>query len=138
MTSPKPLQHGGFYHIYNIVEEQTLRVSETLRVSKVLKPSQQYSKLFNAYAKAISKAYGRTGSLFQNPFGRKPVDSDAYFVQLVAYIHQNPHRPGIVDDFRNWTYSSCHAHLSTKPTRLKRDDVRAWFEALSQWTITST
>jgi putative transposase len=111
------------------VEEQssrteTLRVSETLRV---LQPSQRFGNLFNAYTKAINKAYERTGSLFQNPFGRKPVDSDAYFIWLITYIHQNPQKHGLIDDFRAWTYSSYHAHNSDQPTRLKRDDVLAWF-----------
>jgi REP element-mobilizing transposase RayT len=108
-------------------DEQTLGVSETPRV---LKPSQQYGNLFNAYAKAINKAYNRTGSLFQNPFGRKPVDSDAYFLKLVAYIHQNPQKHGIAHDFRDWTYSSFHALRSEKPTRLKRDDVLKWFDGV--------
>lgn len=178
MTSPTPLQHGQYYHIYNrgnnrenlfyeernyhyflklyaryiepvadtyaycllrnhfhvLVyikteeeQEQTFRVSETLKVFKVLNPSRQFSNLFNAYAKAINKAYQRTGSLFQHPFGRIPVTSDAYFVHLIAYIHHNPQKHGFVDDFRNWTYSSYHAILSQKPTRLKRDDVLTWF-----------
>jgi putative transposase len=113
------------------VEEQeameTLRVSETLRVFKPKKPGQQFGNLFNAYAKAINKAYGRTGSLFQNPFGRTLVDSDAYFVHLIAYIHQNPQKHGFVDDFRVWPYSSYHAILSEKPTHLKREEVLTWF-----------
>lgn len=33
-------------------------------------PSQAFSNFFNAYVKAINKAYGRTGALFQRPFGR--------------------------------------------------------------------
>jgi REP element-mobilizing transposase RayT len=113
------------------VEEQeileTLRVSETLRVFKPKNPSQQFGNLFNAYAKAINKTYGRTGSLFQNPFGRILVDSDAYFVHLITYIHQNPQKHGFVDDFRVWPYSSYHAMLSEKPTHLKREEVLAWF-----------
>jgi putative transposase len=113
------------------VEEQeameTLRVSETLMVFKPKKPGQQFGNLFNAYAKAINKAYGRTGSLFQNPFGRTLVDSDAYFVHLIAYIHQNPQKHGFVDDFRVWPYSSYHAILSEKPTHLKREEVLTWF-----------
>jgi len=106
---------------------ETLRVSETLRVFKPKKPSQQFGNLFNAYAKAINKAYGRTGSLFQNPFGRVLVDSDAHLVHLITYIHQNPQKHGFVDDFRVWPYSSYHAMLSEKPTHLKREDVLAWF-----------
>jgi putative transposase len=106
-------------------QTQTLKVSETFRV---LRPSQQFSNLFNAYAKAINKAYGRTGSLFQHPFGRVLVTSDAHFVHLIAYIHHNPQKHGFVEDFRTWSYSSYHAFLSQKPTRLKRDEVLAWFD----------
>jgi len=109
-------------------QEETFRVSETLKVFKVLNPSRQFSNLFNAYAKAINKAHQRTGSLFQHPFGRIPVTSDAYFGHLIAYIHRNPQRHGLVDDFESWPYSSYHAILSTKPTYLKRNDVLAWFD----------
>jgi putative transposase len=97
-------------------------------LSGLKKPSQHFSNLFNAYTKALNKAYDRTGALFQRPFGRIPVTSDAYFIHLVTYIHQNPQKHGLVADFRTWPYSSYHAHLSDKPTRLQRDDVRAWFD----------
>ena len=95
--------------------------------SRVLKPSQQFSNLFNAYTKAINKTYHRTGSLFEHPFGRIPVVSDTYFVQLVTYIHRNPQRHGLVDDFREWPYSSYRTMLSLHPTQLKRDEVLEWF-----------
>ena len=90
-------------------------------------PSQSFSNLFNAYTKAFNKAYDRTGSLFQRPFGRIAVTSDRYFCQLVTYIHQNPAKHGFVGDFRDWPYASDHALLSTQPTRLERDDVLGWF-----------
>jgi len=90
-------------------------------------PSQPFSNFFNAYAKAFNKAYDRTGTLFQRPFGRIKVTSDAHFIWLVIYIHQNPRKHGFVDDFRIWPHSSYRTLLSTKPTRLKRDDVLAWF-----------
>ena len=97
-------------------------------LSGLKKPSQHFSNLFNAYTKAINKAYDRTGALFQRPFGRIPVTSDAYFIHVVTYIHQNPQKHGLVADFRTWPYSSYHAHLSDKPTRLQRDDVLTWFD----------
>ena len=97
-------------------------------LSGLKKPSQHFSNLFNAYTKALNKAYDRTGALFQRPFGRIPVTSDAYFIHLVTYIHQNPQKHGLVADFCTWPYSSYHAHLSDKPTRLQRDDVLAWFD----------
>jgi putative transposase len=86
-----------------------------------------FSNFFNAYAKAINKAYGRTGSLFQHPFGRIPVLTQSYLIQLVRYIHLNPQKHGLVSDFREWPYSSYQAYLSNQPTRLQRDDVLGWF-----------
>ena len=110
---------------------QTLRVSETLRVSRPRSPSQQFGNLFNAYAKAINKAYDRTGSLFENPFGRIPVTAESYLVYLVTYIHQNPQKHGLVTDFRAWPHSSYHVVVSQQPTRLERDEVLAWFQGVA-------
>jgi len=102
---------------------ETLKVSETFRV---LEPSRQFSNLFNAYAKAFNKTYGRTGSLFEHPFHRIEVTTDGYFARLIPYIHQNPQLHGFVDDFREWPFSSYHAMLSERPTRVARDAALAW------------
>ena len=113
--------------------QEALRVSKTPRVLKEKNPSQQFGNLFNAYAKAVNKAYGRTGSLFEHPFGRKRVSSNAYLAHLVAYIHRNPQKHGFVDDWLDWPYSSYHAMLSEKTTRLKRADVLGWFDGFAQF-----
>ena len=89
--------------------------------------SQQFGNLFNAYTKAVNQAYGRRGSLFEHPFHRLLVTTEAYFTQLVVYIHQNPQRHGLTDDFRRWPYSSYGALCVDAPTRLKCDTVLAWF-----------
>jgi putative transposase len=90
-------------------------------------PSQAFSNLFNAYAKAINRAYQRTGSLFEHPFKRAHITSNTHSLQLVAYIHQNPQKHGFVEDFMEWPYSSYSILTSTKPTNLPREDVHAWF-----------
>ncbi len=90
-------------------------------------PSRQFSHLFNAYARTINQTYQRTGALFQRPFGRIPVTTDAYFARLIVYIHQNPQKHGFVEDFRDWPYSSYHALLSDKSTHLQREVVLGWF-----------
>ncbi len=104
--------------------DETLKVSEIFRVSSA---SQGFGNLFNAYTKAMNQAYQRTGSLFEHPFHRLLVTTDAYFTQLVVYIHQNPQRHGLIDDFRRWPYSSYGALRADAPTRLKRDTVLARF-----------
>lgn len=89
--------------------------------------SDQFSNFFNSYAKTINKAYGRTGSLFQHPFGRVPITSDRQFWNVIAYIHQNPQKHQFVEDFRDWKYSSYGILLSEKRTSVNRGKVMEWF-----------
>lgn len=105
-------------------QRETLKVSETFRV---LEPSQQFANLFNSYAKAFNRTYGRTGSLFEHPFHRIEVATDAYFAHLITYIHQNPQLHGFVDDFRDWPFSSYQAIVSHQTTRVQRDATLEWF-----------
>ena len=90
-------------------------------------PSRCFSNLFNAYARSFNRAYGRTGALFQRPFSRIEVTHDRYFTAVVSYIHRNPQKHGFVADFRDWPYTSYDALASSRPTRLHRDTVLAWF-----------
>lgn len=132
-------------------EEEILESKKTLRVSSVngrrgeqdnsanqdegqsRKPlgskfiSDQFSNFFNAYAKTINKAYGRTGSLFQHPFGRVPITSDRQFWNVIAYIHQNPQKHKFVKDFRDWKYSSYGIILADTKTSVNRSKVMEWF-----------
>ncbi len=111
---------------------KTLGVLQTLRVSPPT-PSQVFGNLCNAYTKSINKAYGRSGSLFENPFGRKPVTSETYFFNLITYIHRNPQKHGIVADFRDWPFSSYDAILHDKPSRVCKTAVLDWYGGVMQF-----
>jgi putative transposase len=89
--------------------------------------SQAFSNLFNAYAKSINIAYQRTGPVFERPFKRIPVEDSPYFLRLLIYILQNPQRHGLIDDFRDWPYSSYGVMTGNQPTFIKRDVIREWF-----------
>jgi len=89
--------------------------------------SKQFARLFSSYTQSINKVYERTGGLMESPFKRKLVESDAYFSQLLFYIHVNPRLHGFTEDFTDYPYSSYHSHLLARPTRLCRDEVIAWF-----------
>jgi putative transposase len=89
--------------------------------------SNQFRKFFLGYAQAINKQEGRTGSLFQKNFKRLLVDNDDYRRYLVLYIHFNPRKHGIDLDFKSYSYSSYQSLLCNRPTKLKRDEVIAWF-----------
>jgi REP element-mobilizing transposase RayT len=55
-------------------------------------------RLMTAHALHFNKRHKRTGHLFQNRYKSIVVEEDAYFMQLVRYIHLNPIRAGIVSD----------------------------------------
>jgi hypothetical protein len=99
-------------------------VVEQDQPGKTLNPSQQFGNLFNAYR--------RTGSLFEHPFERIEVTSEQYLLRLITYFHHNPQTHGLIADFRDWPYSSYHALCDTRPTRLCRAEVLAWFGGPAQ------
>ena len=90
--------------------------------------SKRFSNLFNAYAKALNKQRGRSGTLFERPFRRKLVDSENYFRQLVVYIHSNPLHHGFTDNYKDYPWSSYGTIVSTRSTKLQRDQVMDWFD----------
>jgi REP element-mobilizing transposase RayT len=112
----------------------SVRIKDTLQIVKTygtpVSPSQAFSNFFNAYAKAINKAYGRTGSLFEERFARIPVTNTSYFTNLIFYIHFNPQKHAFVADFRDWYWSSYQALLGKGPTVLKREEVIGLFDGM--------
>ncbi|MBC3539228.1 transposase [Rufibacter sediminis] len=124
------LLRNHFHFLIRVKEVATIQTSQVLKTCEVLPAhmSKQFSNLLNAYTKAINSAYGRTGSLFQERFGRIEVTSPGYFTRLIYYIHFNPQKHGFVEDFRDWPHSSYHSFTSlNKRTNLKREEVLEWF-----------
>jgi putative transposase len=103
------------------------KVSQTNQF-KEIKLWQSFSNFFNAYSKAFNKRYKRTGSLFQYKFKRKEITDESYFYRLVHYIHFNPIKHHITDNYKSYKYSSYQAIIGDKPTKIKKDKVLQWFE----------
>ena len=91
-------------------------------------PVNQFSHLFNAYAKAFNSKYDRKGSLFIKRFKRKRVDNMRYLRNLILYIHNNPVHHGFCSHPCEYPWSSYLSCISIKPTKLKRDAVMGWFD----------
>lgn len=89
--------------------------------------SNGFSSFLQSYTRAINKMYKRTGALFETPFKRIEVGDEIYFTRLIAYIHGNPQKHKLVKDFRDYPFSSYHAHLFDKTTKLERNKVLNWF-----------
>jgi hypothetical protein len=82
---------------------------------------------------AFNKQHQRVGTLFQTPFKRSLVNEDEYLTQLIYYIHANPQLHGLVNDFRNWNWSSYKRILKDNPSKLKKKEVIAWFTDLTHF-----
>jgi putative transposase len=92
-------------------------------------PSQKFSNLFNAYSKAFNKRYNRTGGLFQRPFRRIRISTNK---QLLHLIHRNPEKHSLIDDFRDWPYTSYKDILSGEKL-IDYEEVIRWFGTVSEF-----
>ncbi|TYA74056.1 transposase [Seonamhaeicola marinus] len=75
--------------------------------------TQSLSNLFNAYAKAFNKQQNRTGSLFEKHFKRKKILNEEYLKNLILYVHKNPQNHKVINDFRNYKFTSFNSYLTS-------------------------
>ena len=73
-------------------------------------------RLLSGYAQYFNRRHRRVGHLFQNRYKSIICEEEAYFDKLVAYIHLNPLRAGLVDSFEGLAlYPWCsHAVMMNK------------------------
>jgi len=122
------LPGNHFHFLIRIKEPYPLAYEDSGTTDTIVKPIvQRFSNLFNAYAKSFNKRYNRTGSLFQERFRRKIIDSDADLGEVIFYIHANAQRHGLIDDFRKYVHSSYSSLLPENATLLMRTEVMKWF-----------
>ncbi|MFD2286422.1 transposase [Pedobacter petrophilus] len=114
---------NNHFHILIRIKENVLHANEINQKTA----EQMFSNLFNSYAKAFNKKYGRTGKLFEERFKKKKVKDEFYLTELIYYIHANPQNHGFLADFRTYRYSSYLSLISDKATDLKRPEVWDWF-----------
>lgn len=63
-------------------------------------------RVMTGYSKVFNIKYERVGSLFQDQFKAVKVENNEQLLWLSAYIHQNPKVAGIVEDLKDWPWSS--------------------------------
>jgi putative transposase len=95
--------------------------------------TQAFSNFFNAYAKAINKSYNRTGSLFQEKFRRKKINSNEYFTAILLYIHCNAQKHGLVRHFATYPYSSYQNYINNTYDKLSKTEILEWFGGMDRF-----
>jgi REP element-mobilizing transposase RayT len=89
--------------------------------------SKKFSNLFSSYAQSFNKQQNRKGNLFISNFERRIVANQAYFRNLINYVHMNPVNHGFVKDPADWKFSSYWSLLSEAKTHLQRETVQELF-----------
>lgn len=75
----------------------------------------QFKRLFSSYALAFNHNQKRRGSLFQKRFKRILVTEEWRLHYLLLYIHHNPIKHFLCQDFDDWPYSSWMAYQVPVP-----------------------
>ena len=64
------------------------------------------------YTQSFNRTHGLDGPLFRGRYKSILVDSDAYLLELLRYIHRNPIEAGMVDRLESYQWSSYKGYLS--------------------------
>lgn len=71
--------------------------------------------LNGVYAQSYNQRHGLVGHVFQGRFHAVHVDADSHFLEVCRYVDLNPVRAGLVEDPRDWAWSSYRAHAGLVP-----------------------
>lgn len=61
-----------------------------------------------------NKKYKRCGHLFQERFKSEAIETEAYLLTVLKYIHKNPVKAGVVKSEEEYFWSSYHDYIGNK------------------------
>ena len=101
-----------------------------------------FGHLQNAYSLYFNNKYKAVSGLFEKHFERKLIDSLEYFQQLVVYHHRNPESHGIINDFKQYFWTSYQElsnplvtpYVNVPMTLEKFGGINPFFEAHNEQT----
>jgi len=71
--------------------------------------------LMLVYAQHVQRKYDKVGHIWQGRYKNPVVERGDYFVQCGYYIEDNPRRAGLVEDLKDWPWSSYQYYAFGKP-----------------------
>lgn len=86
-------------HIHLLLKETEESLSEIIK------------RISSSYVYWYNMKYGRSGHLFQERFKSENVESAAYFLTVLRYIHQNPVKAGLVRNVFETRWTSVNEYI---------------------------
>ena len=74
--------------------------------------SQIMKRLLTKYARWYNIKYKRSGALIANRYKSQPLEVDEYFLSVVRYIHQNPLKAHMIENLREYKWSSYNEYMN--------------------------
>jgi putative transposase len=109
----------------DITETEKKFLSGQKTISELIE--QSFRRFFVAYATSFNSKFSRKGNLFFKPFKRVLVDDGDQLITTVVYIHTNPVKHELINDFRKYEWSSWHKLVSEFPKTVKEKEMIGWF-----------
>ena len=106
-------------------EEQEIQIHQLI--------VRQHQRFFISYSKAYNKVYKRTGGIFQRPFKHSKYDPAKKFKNLQYYIHHNARKHGIVNDFRDYPFTSYHLTFNQSSKLIDTEQIEQHFGTLGNF-----
>lgn len=85
-----------------------------------------------SYAYWYNWKYERTGHVFQDRFKSEGVESDAYLLTVIRYIHLNPVKAAIVRNPEEYRWSSCASYYKSDGQTMDCLDTKLILNVLSE------
>ena len=133
------LMPNHFHWIIKVSDNYPLPISTSDHKNDIPAPvvpplNRKIATLLSSYTKSINNSCDRSGSLFRSrtkaiPLNSDLVTDDNYPIICFLYIHQNPVRAGLVNDLKDWKFSSYRDYAGIRNGKLCRiEDAKELFE----------
>lgn len=108
-------------HVHLLIAERTETVGQIIK------------RLGSSYVYWYNKKYGRVGHLFQGRFHSEAVESEAYLLAALRYIHQNPVNAGMAQGCESYPWSSYHDYMRSGKSTTTLTDTELALEIIGGW-----
>jgi len=94
-----------------------------IRTDENSRPVEFMKRIQMLYAKYLQENCGIVGHAFQGRYKAKPIIQENQFLYLSAYIHANPKSSSIVQNLRQWQWSSFLDYTGLRDGKLPEKDL---------------
>jgi len=113
----------------HLLGEQMAQKTQRTPISKFM------HVLHNSYAHYFNKKYKRSGHVFQDRYKQRIVEDDSYIMWLSAYINGNAQIHKIVEDAKDWLYSSYLDYIGKRNGTIcnNKEIIQTYFSSVDEY-----